>query len=277
MESDIVIAIAIKELFKKGKSDSEMAEILHISEGQVNRARLSLGLRRREKFILLSKSQKLYIEKYSTTENWKTSRELADILRIKPRVVKRYRSNEGLWKSKRYAITEEEKKDKVLIEAKEIIILKNLRRRLRKWEKLFHHLNSCPICGKLTLNKKFCSVECRKKYRRKMMFKYENICESCGTKFKSKEPNRKFCSPKCYRKHIDVQKKRVSSTSRIFAEFICLLRENNHKTYQEIHKLFREKDDDFKTERFDKRLAKFHKKIYGKSYRQSVKLVSSTA
>lgn len=58
----------------------------------------------------------------------------------------------------------------------------------------------CKQCGKKFISdiykRKFCSEECRKKYRPS----YERVCEYCGKQYTAHHYKGKYCSPQCGKK-----------------------------------------------------------------------------
>jgi len=115
----------------------------------------------------------------------------------------------------------------------------------------------CKLCGELTNRPKFCSDKCAFDFNRK-----PNKCEICGVEVST---TAKYCC-KCYGIKMAETSKMQGNwnfTSRVFAKFICNLRDMNREAYLEV----RDSLTDEQKIKFDKILAKYYQKFYGKTYR----------
>lgn len=219
--------------------------------------------------LFYSVEEKELVEKYSQPDNWLTARDLALKLGCSPMRVEKLRERIPypiLARHCRMCI-----KPLVHNENRYCTRCKGIINRRQRWMRTINHLRHCTTCKKFTFKYRFCSVKCRKEFHKRKKIRYDNVCGYCGEKFKSRTINRKFCSLKClnkWRGKREHSQRNWGSTSRIFAEFICLLRDNDHDAYLKIRKLFRKRNEDnLNKDRFDKRLAKFYKKFNEDCYR----------
>lgn len=105
---------------------------------------------------------------------------------------------------------------------------RKIRKKYTDKEKVKNKNLTCNNCGKEFIgnkNNKFCSKECRSKYKKENLRMYKHTCLVCKKEYESKNKYSKYCSYKCNYKHKIINPKHTLICEKCKKEF----KSNNKK------------------------------------------------